>query len=51
MEEKQNINLLKEVSCPFCNDTGFDLIGLKGHLSRGWCEVYELIALSNFPIF
>lgn len=32
--------------CPFCGDNslgGFDLIGLKAHLSHGDCEVYESV--------
>lgn len=29
------------VVCPFCLEDDFDLIGLKYHLQRGWCEVYE----------
>ena len=26
-------------ACPFCEETDFDLIGLKLHLIR-WCQVY-----------
>lgn len=29
------------VQCPWCGQGDFDLIGLKHHLVRGWCEVYE----------
>ena len=29
------------MKCPFCNDSDFDLIGLKHHILRGWCEVYN----------
>lgn len=31
------------ISCPFCGegDENFDLRGLKTHLERGWCEVYN----------
>jgi len=28
-----------EVSCPFCKEGGFDLVGLKNHLERD-CEDY-----------
>lgn len=28
-------------NCPFCGDTGFDLIGLKSHLSDGDCVEYN----------
>ncbi len=33
-EEKPN------VSCPFCGEEDFDLIGLKYHLTN-YCEVYK----------
>lgn len=29
------------VSCPFCHDTGFDLYGLKIHLTmQEWCPIF-----------
>lgn len=31
-----------DVTCPFCNEKGFDLIGLKDHL-RNYCEDYHEI--------
>lgn len=31
---------MSSVSCPFCKEEGFDLVGLKWHL-RAHCEVYE----------
>lgn len=37
-EQKMNT---KDVACPFCEEKGFDMIGLKMHLIRGWCEVFE----------
>ena len=27
--------------CPFCGEDDFDLIGLKRHLTRGWCNEFE----------
>lgn len=27
--------------CPFCGESGFDLIGLKSHISNGDCEQYN----------
>jgi len=30
------------ISCPFCKEDDFDLIGLKGHLLNGRCEVFNL---------
>ncbi len=32
---------IEYVSCPFCGETGFDLIGLKMHFERAWCDSYE----------
>lgn len=29
------------IKCPFCGDNDFDLIGLKLHLEKGYCEKYE----------
>jgi hypothetical protein len=29
--------------CPFCGETDFDPIGLKGHLLMGWCDVFSAI--------
>lgn len=31
----------EDQSCPFCNERGFDLIGLKSHLQNGDCETFE----------
>ena len=31
------------ITCPFCNETDFDAIGLKNHLTSGWCDVFEKI--------
>jgi hypothetical protein len=31
------------INCPFCNKIDFDQIGLKIHISRGWCDVYNKI--------
>lgn len=33
----------REEECPFCHETDFDLIGLKMHIQRGWCKVWEEI--------
>lgn len=29
------------IKCPFCGEDDFDLIGLKAHFMRGWCEPFE----------
>lgn len=31
----------QNVTCPFCNETDFDLIGLKNHFIRGHCDEYN----------
>ena len=30
-----------DVTCPFCGEKDFDLIGLKIHYERGYCDEYE----------
>jgi uncharacterized Zn-finger protein len=32
---------MSSVVCPFCGEDDFDLLGLKFHLVRGWCETFE----------
>lgn len=34
-----------EITCPFCHDTDFDLIGLKIHITRGWCDSFSTLEL------
>ena len=34
------------VSCPFCDEEDFDLVGLKGHLS-GDCEAWNEIEVAK----
>jgi hypothetical protein len=29
------------MQCPFCDDSGFDAIGLKHHLVTGYCEMFN----------
>lgn len=29
----------KDITCPFCGDDGYDLVGLKAHLEKN-CEAY-----------
>jgi len=38
------------IQCPFCRETEFDLIGLKGHFEKGYCEVYEKTEVWQMPI-
>ena len=37
----ENITANSDVKCPFCQEGGFDLIGLKQHIINGWCEVFN----------
>ena len=37
------VSVPADVSCPFCKEEGFDLIGLKSHLAHGDCEKYNEI--------
>lgn len=29
------------VACPFCDDTGFDMVGLKHHFIAGYCDKFN----------
>ncbi len=31
------------ITCPFCDETDFDLVGLKSHLVNGDCEAFNKI--------
>ena len=31
----------KDLTCPFCGETGFDRAGLKSHLQHGDCNPYN----------
>jgi len=31
----------EDVTCPFCKEKGFDLIGLKYHFEMGYCKPYN----------
>lgn len=37
----------KYIECPFCKEDGFDLKGLKAHLSKGQCDAYNDIDISD----
>lgn len=46
MSEKEKTEKIHDqgpVSCPFCDENGFDRMGLKAHLERGYCEIYPSI--------
>ena len=34
-----------DVVCPFCGECDFDLVGLKMHLLRGWCDKFNETSL------
>ena len=47
----------EDVICPFCSEPGFDLLGLKLHLTNGHCVIFENLSedeerkafLARFP--
>lgn len=43
----EGIEILR--SCPFCQEGEFDLLGLKIHLSLGYCDVYKDLNISGHP--
>ena len=34
-----------DVVCPFCGEGNFDIVGLKTHLVRGWCDKFNETSL------
>ena len=34
---------MSDYVCPFCGERDFDAIGLKIHLIRYWCDVYNAL--------
>ena len=39
---ERHTDRIEYIECPFCGEKDFDLIGLKIHLLRGWCDVFEV---------
>ena len=37
--------LTDDVVCPFCGEGDFDLVGLKMHFLRGWCDKFNETSL------
>ena len=35
------------VQCPWCGEDDFDLIGLKIHLERDWCDAYKATPMEH----
>ena len=35
------------ISCPFCGEDDFDLLGLQWHLERRWCVVYGTLTIGS----
>lgn len=35
----------RDVMCPFCLENDFDLIGLKNHLLKGHCDIFNATEL------
>ena len=41
---KARLGVANGVTCPFCNEDGFDLYGLKLHLTvAGWCDKFHRV--------
>jgi len=38
------------LACPFCWEDDFDQVGLKGHLTNGWCEPYKDLDVRPAPL-
>ena len=36
-------NVFEIVSCPFCKSENYDLVGLKQHFEKGYCDVYNIV--------
>ena len=41
-------NTESNLKCCFCGDTGFDLLGLKMHYVKNYCEQYDEICLESY---
>lgn len=39
----KKVSVFKIVSCPFCDEEDFDLIGLKEHFEKGYCDIYGVV--------
>ena len=37
------------MTCPFCGEDGFDLMGVKHHLLMRWCEPFNNLTWENQP--
>lgn len=47
-EQSKRVHLTgPHVHCPFCSDRGFDLAGLKKHLTAGYCDRFNTVP--NLP--
>ncbi len=38
-----------DIICPFCQETDFDLVGLKGHYEYGDCDQYSATTVMDRP--
>lgn len=46
--EAEEFDLI-ELVCPFCNEQDFDLIGLKIHLIKGYCDKFNELVIDTRP--
>lgn len=40
---------MEYIKCPWCREDGFDLIGLKSHVLKSECEVFEATEMIHSP--
>ena len=41
MKPTEDKSSSESITCPFCNENGFDKIGLKYHFDMGYCKEYS----------
>ena len=37
------------INCPFCHEPDFDLVGLKHHFEKGYCDIYNNTDFYHVP--
>lgn len=37
------VDVFEIISCPFCKSTNYDMVGLKQHFEKGYCDVYNTV--------
>lgn len=42
-DREEETGIFTKVSCPFCNDFGFDMLGLEDHLKKYYCPIFGIV--------